>query len=335
MNIKSKRRVSVVGGSGFIGTNLCRILAEQKISFEIIDLKVSKMFPERTKIADIRNKDQLRETITGNVVVNLAAVHTDDISDPNSYFSTNVVGTRNIAEICNEKGIEKIVFTSTVAVYGFATAGTDEDGSIRPFNDYGRTKWQAEEVLNAWYRDAPREKSLLIIRPTVVFGEGNRGNVYNLLKQISSGRFLMVGNGQNRKSMAYVGNVAAFLEACIHTQTKRGIFNYVDTPDTDMNALVALVRGKLADKNGVGPRLPRWLGIAIGRMFDLGARLCGRKFPISAIRVVKFTAESSFASAKHELDGFKPPFTLKEGLERTLRSEFIAPDPKREIFCTE
>ena len=53
---------------------------------------------------------------------------------------------------------------------------------------------------------------MTIIRPTVIFGEKNRGNVYNLLKQIASGKFLMIGKGQNRKSMAYVGNVVAFIK---------------------------------------------------------------------------------------------------------------------------
>lgn len=329
------RRISVIGGSGFIGTNLCQRLADRQIPFEIVDLKMSGRFPEKTKIADIRDKDALRAAIDGDVVVNLAAVHTDDVSDPNAYVSTNVDGTRNITEICDEKGIEKIVFTSTVAVYGFAPSGTDESGKINPFNDYGRTKWQAEEVLDAWHKQAEDQKSLLVVRPTVVFGEGNRGNVYNLLNQIASGRFVMIGNGENRKSMAYVGNIAAFLDTCIHTERKRGTFNYIDTPDTDMNALVSLVRGKLANKTGVGLRLPRWLGISIGKIFDLIARISGRKFPISSIRVTKFTAESSFSSAKHELDGFEPPYSLQDGLERTLHSEFIAPDPSREIFHTE
>jgi nucleoside-diphosphate-sugar epimerase len=70
-----------------------------------------------------------------------------------------------------------IIFTSTVAVYGFAKIGTEESGKIAPFNDYGRTKYEAEEVFKAWQAEAPEERTLVIIRPTVVFGEQNRGNV--------------------------------------------------------------------------------------------------------------------------------------------------------------
>lgn len=329
------QKISVIGGSGFIGTNLCHRLADRQIPFEIVDLKPSPRFPDKTRIADIRDKVQLAQALSGDVVVNLAAVHTDDASDPTSYETTNVDGTRNIAELCAERRIGRIVFTSTVAVYGFAPVGTDESGAINPFNEYGRTKARAEDVLEAWYQGDAEGRALMVVRPTVVFGEGNRGNVFNLLNQIASGRFLMIGDGTNRKSMAYVGNVVAFLDACIHSDRQRGTFNYVDTPDTDMNALVRLVRGKLQGKPEVGPRLPRWLGFAVGHLLDAVARLTGRKFPVSAIRVQKFTAASSFASAKGTLDGFTPPFTLEEGLERTLQAEFIAPDPAREIFYTE
>jgi len=68
----------------------------------------------------VRDIDTLRKTITGDVVINLAAVHRDDVSDHSEYQNTNVNGAKNLALICSEKGIKKIIFTSTVAVYSFA-----------------------------------------------------------------------------------------------------------------------------------------------------------------------------------------------------------------------
>ena len=79
-----------------------------------------------------------------------------------------------------------------MAVYGFAPVGTDETGAINYFNDYGRTKWLAEEEYRQWLKSNCQNK-VVIIRPTVIFGEGNRGNVYNLLRQIASGSFLWWG----------------------------------------------------------------------------------------------------------------------------------------------
>lgn len=327
------RKITVIGGSGFVGTNLCRKLASKQQDFEIVDLRMSNQFPEKCKIADVRDAETLRATITGDVVVNLAAVHRDDVRDKSEYQRTNVGGAANVALVCEQKDIKKIVFTSTVAVYGFAEPGTDEMGTINPFNEYGWTKFDAEEKLRSWHHKG--ENSLIIVRPTVIFGEGNRGNVFNLLNQIASGKFLMVGAGKNKKSMAYIGNVIAFLETCITTDQKYGVYNYVDTPDLTMNELVSQVRAQFKGNDGVGLRLPYWLGIVLGFTADMISFLLRRKLPVSSIRVKKFASSTEFNSAKGSLDKFIAPFQLSDGLQRTIHSEFIAPDPSREIFYTE
>lgn len=329
----SSGKITIIGGSGFVGTNLCRQLAAKQRNFEIIDLKMSNQFPEKCKIGDVRDIESLRRSITGDVVVNLAAVHRDDVRDKSEYQRTNVDGAENVALVCNEKGIKKIIFTSTVAVYGFAEPGTDETGQINPFNEYGRTKFEAEEKLRSWYKNG--QNSLIVVRPTVIFGEGNRGNVYNLLNQIASGKFIMIGTGENKKSMAYIGNVVSFLEVCIATEQKYGVYNYVDTPDLTMNELVSAVRQKLTEKNGVGLRLPYWFGMMLGYLADFASLLSGKNLPVSSIRVKKFTTTTAFSTAKKNLHHFEAPYSLKTGLANTLESEFISPDPDREIFFTE
>ena len=329
----ANEKISVIGGAGFVGTNLCKELEKSQKQFEIIDLKVSKSFPGKSKVADVRDLETLMRTVTGNIVVNLAAVHRDDVRDDGEYHRTNVNGAENIISVCEKKGINKIVFTSSVAVYGFAQPGTDEEGSINPFNEYGRTKYAAEEELRRWHSIGG--KSLIIVRPTVIFGEGNRGNVFNLLNQIASGKFLMIGQGQNKKSMAYIGNVVAFLQRCIESKVDYGLYNYVDTPDMTMNELVIEVRSLLKGKNNVGIRLPYWFGIVIGHAADIVSMLIRRKISVSLIRVKKFMSNSQFTSSKCELDDFIAPFTLAEGLNRTLQSEFIEPDHELEVFYTE
>ena len=145
----------------------------------------------------------------------------------------------------------------------------------------------------------------------------------------------MVGKGENKKSMAYIGNIVAFLETCITTEQKYGVYNYVDTPDLTMNELVLQVRAKLKGKRGVGPRLPYWMGLILGFTADLISKLSGKNLPVSLIRVKKFTSSTEFRSAKTTLDNFQAPFSLSDGVQRTLQSEFISPDTKREIFFTE
>ena len=228
----------------------------------------------------------------------------------------------------------KIIFTSSEAIYGFAPADTDESGEPNYFNDYGRTKYLAEQVYKEWQAEDKDNRTLVIIRPTVIFGEGNRGNVYNLLNQIASGRFVMFGSGQNIKSMAYVENVAAFLEYSLSFKPGLHIYNYIDKPDFDMNTLVSEARKTLFGKNDVGLRLPAFLGMGIGYFADFVAKVTGKTLPVSSIRVTKFMGTTQFASSVSET-GFAPPVCLEEGFARTLRYEFLEDNSDKQTFETE
>jgi nucleoside-diphosphate-sugar epimerase len=326
-------KITVIGGSGFVGTNLCRYLVDKDLDFEIIDLKKSKQFPNKSKIGDVRSLESLRNNVTGDIVVNLAAVHRDDIKDIDEYYLTNVVGAQNISSICEEKNIKKIIFTSTVAVYGFAKPGTDEGGEINPFNEYGRTKFKAEEVFRSW--QDTNNTSLIIIRPTVIFGEGNRGNVFNLLNQIAKGNFFIVGDGNNKKSMAYILNVVAFIESCISFNTSYQVFNYIDLPDLSMNELVSKVNFKINGKVAIGPRIPYFLGLSLGYIADFISKVFSKKLTISSIRVKKFTSTTTFYSTNAKEINFVPTYTLEEGLNRTIDREFLNVDKNQEIFFSE
>jgi GlcNAc-P-P-Und epimerase len=329
-------RVDVIGGSGFIGTRLCRRLSQvPDVEITVVDKVPSRSFPDRCIVADVRNVSDLRSAISSNgCIVNLAAEHRDDVRPLSLYDEVNVGGARNICHVAREKGARTIVFTSSVAVYGFAPIGTGESGAIAPFNEYGRSKFAAEEVFRAWQLEAPAMRTLVIVRPTVVFGEGNRGNVYGLLRQIALGRFLMVGKGENRKSMAYVENVAAFLQSALAYAPGIYLVNFVDKPDFSMNSLVIRVRECLGRRGLVGPRLPYVVGLSIGKLFDVMALLSGRTFPLSAIRVKKFCSDSVYNTRLDELK-FVSPVPLVDALQRTIRHEFIEPNPQSEVFFGE
>jgi GlcNAc-P-P-Und epimerase len=327
--------ISVIGGSGFIGSRFCHRLKLASISFCIIDKVISNSFPDFSIISDVRSVDALRKSISnGDVLVNLAAEHRDDVRPLSLYDDVNVQGAKNICTVAREKSVKSIIFTSSVAVYGFAPIGTDESGVIAPFNDYGRTKHEAELIYMAWQAEEPNVRSLVIIRPTVVFGEQNRGNVYNLLRQIASGRFFMVGSGANRKSIAYVENVAAFLEHCLNFKAGVYIYNFVDKPDFTMNGLVSIVNRILGKSNNFNFRLPYFLGIIIGRSFDIVGLITGRRFSISSIRIKKFCSNSVYNTAIGET-GFTSPIPLEHALAQTVRHEFIESNDINEVFYTE
>lgn len=317
-------RIALLGGSGFIGTEFIRQFG-QAHDIRIGDIEKSHAYPDLWTQCDIRNKDDLRSFLTGvDVIINLAAVHRDDVRPLTLYHDVNVQGSQNICEVADELGINHQIFTSSVAVYGFQEGEPDESAPHNYFNAYGETKSKGEDRYNAWYgEDQNSGKTLTVIRPTVVFGPGNRGNVYNLLKQLASGTFVMIGNGKNHKSMCYVGNMAAFIGHAVSFKQGHKVFNYVDKPDFEMNALVSLVRQSVGKGEGVGPRLPYWFGYLAGFGFDVLAMILRRTFPISRIRVQKFCSNSIFSAEKvHTTCGFTAPTDIKEALTETIAHEF-------------
>lgn len=345
--------ITIIGGSGFIGTRLVEHLLKAGHSIRIADKRCSHTYPELWKRCDVRNspegKGEFPESITdadtasgadaeakklqpmysllevlqgSDVVINLSAEHRDDVTPKTLYDEVNVLGAEHICQTCSQLGIQKIIFTSSVAVYGFAPPGTDENGTIAYFNDYGRTKWLAEEKYREWVSQDSKN-SLTIIRPTVVFGEKNRGNVYNLLRQIAGGKFPMVGKGTNRKSMNYVENVVSFIEFCLNNGPGEHLFNYCDQPAYDMNSLVFDVYKALGKPKTKIFHWPYWVGYFGGLCFDLLAKILHRKLPISSIRVKKFCQNTYFTSCRVPQTGFIAPVSLEEGIRRTIDYEFI------------
>lgn len=329
------KNVILIGASGFVGTRLSDITLKD-YNLKIFDKQQSKFHPEITKIGDVRKQNELNRSLQGQeAVVLLAAEHRDDVSPTSLYYDVNVQGTKNVLDAMDKNEVKKIIFTSSVAVYGLNKKNPNEQHPTDPFNHYGKSKWQAEEVLREWFNKDPKNRSLTIIRPTVIFGERNRGNVYNLLKQIASGKFLMVGKGINYKSMAYVGNIVAFIKFQLEKTTSGyHVFNYIDKPDLNMNDLVAQVEESLSKKIP-STHFPYWLGMMGGFGFDILSKLTGKKFAVSSVRVKKFCATTQFDATKAHSSGFKASYTLSEGLDRTLQYEFVNKNKDDITFVSE
>lgn len=314
-------RVLVIGGSGFIGTRLVEDLLKANHEVLIFDKADSKKFPELVRIGDVRDVEALKNSCKGvDVIYNLAAEHADNVTPISLYSDVNVGGAKNVVEAADANGIKRIIFTSSVAIYGLNRGEPDESVDPRPFNEYGKTKYEAEKVFVNWAEKAS-ENSLVIVRPSVIFGENNRGNVYNLMNQIASGKFLMVGDGKNRKSMGYVGNISAFLASLTNEKKGVSIYNFADKPDLRSKEIVAIIQDELGmHKEFLSA--PYWLGLLGGYGFDIMAKITGRKFPVSSIRIKKFTAETTVATRKLSKCGFKKPYSLEEGLRNMVRHEF-------------
>ncbi|MGJ1194262.1 MULTISPECIES: NAD-dependent epimerase/dehydratase family protein [Sphingobacterium] len=316
-------KIAVIGGSGFVGTKLIRLLQRSpELNLINIDKNPSADHPTISVIADVMNVSALKQHLEGvDLVVLLAAEHRDDVSPVSLYYDVNVQGMRNTLEAMESNAVKRLIFTSSVAVYGLDKNNPDETFPADPFNHYGKSKWEAEQVLQLWHQKHA-DWNINIVRPTVIFGEGNRGNVFNLLNQIANGKFMMIGGGDNQKSMSYIGNIIAFIHYLIlHQPSGYQVFNYVDKPDFTTNDLVYHT-GNILGKSIPTTRIPYWLGMMGGYCFDVLAFITRKKLNISSVRVKKFCAVTKYDSTKAMSTGFVPPFTLEEGLGIMLKEEF-------------
>lgn len=312
--MKNNMKISITGGSGFIGTRLIKTLRDDGHETTIIDIADANP-------VNILDQDKLNKAVAGaDTIYHLAAEHHDDVSPRSLYYEVNGQGTANVVKAAETNNIKKIVFTSTVAVYALGAGAKSENSEVAPFNDYGKSKLEAEQHLKDWAAKGP-ERCLIIVRPAVVFGENNRGNVYALMSQIERGKFIMIGRGNNKKSMGYVGNVANFLKYCSTLNHHVEIYNYADKPDLPAKALVDVIYesfGKTPPKFYI----PYGVGLLAGYGFDILAKILGKTFPISAIRVKKFCADTVVTSDKAMASGYVAQYSLSDGVCRMIEHDF-------------
>lgn len=314
-------KIAIIGGAGFIGTNLAYLLKDAGHEVRLLDVVKSEDFPADTLIVNVEDRTALIENLKEfDVIYNLAAEHRDDVSPVERYYAVNVRGAENIVAAAEANGIKTIIFTSTVAVYGLDAGESCERDTPAPFNDYGKSKLEAEGIFNRW-AESNGENSLVTLRLVATFGPRNRGNIYTLMNQVAGGKFIMIGAGKNHKSVAYVKNVAAFLQHCLSFGAGSHLYNYADKPDLNMREMVRGIREALG-KKGLGLRLPYLIGLLGGWGFDILAKLTRKPFPISAIRVQKFCANTVVNADKLEATGFERPYSLHKGLKEMIKAEF-------------
>ena len=196
------------GASGFIGSHFHEALPNESI----VNMDISE--PKFTHSAhyiegDIRQKKDVESILsqyTFDTIISLAAEHKDFGISEDAYYKTNKFGTQVLCNAATKYGIKKFIFYSSVAVYGSNNVPSDENTEPNPNNPYGASKLAGEKVLYEWAAE-DSSRSVLIIRPAVVYGERNVANMFRLIEQIKAGRYFHIGEGRNVKSIAYVKNL--------------------------------------------------------------------------------------------------------------------------------
>ena len=287
------------------------------------------------QIGDITDASAVAAAMTGcQAVVHMAALL--HIVDPApalraEYERINVGGTANIVAAAIRAGVERLIFFSTIAVYGDSRGQIlDENTPPQPTTLYGQSKLAAEQMV-AQAQRADGQALGVILRLSAVYGAGVKGNYERLLHALARGRFLPLGRGQNRRTLVYDRDVAAAVVLALqHPHAAGQVFNVTDGDWHTMQTIIqtmALALGQRPPRFTLPMAPVRWLA---GLVED-GAQLVGRPAPIRRATLDKYSEDIAVAGRHiQQTLGFTPRFDLATGWQDAIKRMREAQSTRRD-----
>lgn len=321
-----QEKILVTGASGFVGSHLVEYLLSKKTPINNLRLFVKtgeslENLPQKKfdiVYGDIRNKADVKKAMKNvSIVYHLAARIDFDGKTYAEYRDVNVRGTKNLVdEAVTNKHFKKFINYSSIGVHGLPAGigeivNWDESHAPTYTNYYGKSKWEAEEVV----RRAHSKFGLpyITIRPASVYGPREKGPTLALYKAINSGQFLLIGNGQNKMHYVYVSDLVAATYLAAKSNRTSGeyiIAGEKPTPFIDVVTFVA----KSIGKSMPTLKISKSVALIIAYCCEGITKLTGVKLPLfpSRVRTMTTTYYYSIAKAKKEL-GYKPQISFAKG----------------------
>lgn len=242
-------KVLVTGATGFIGSEILKKLSEDKFEVAGTSKNGSKDSSLNIIKADISNIESDINKFTGNfdAVIHCAGLaHQFGNIKKELFDHINITGTKNVAELAVKLNAKHFILISSTAVYGYHKEPISELSECRPDTDYAKSKLEGEKTCREVCET--NNVSLTILRLAPVLGEKGIGNIPRLIKAIDKKRFFWVGEGRNKKSLIYVGDIAgACLKILKNQKPGIEIFNLASEP-VEMRELVAVISETLNKK---------------------------------------------------------------------------------------
>ncbi len=313
-----KKNLLIIGSSGFIAQFfLSDRYFKSNFNFFCIDLIKTK---QSTIIQDVRKKILNRNLSKRiDLIINLAAIHREPGHLANEYFDTNILGAENITEFAEKVDCNRIIFTSSISPYGIEDKLKDEDTVPCPNTPYGSSKLTAEKIHIAWQNRDIKNRILTIVRPGVVFGKGEGGNMSRLVKLIHKNFFLYMGNKDTCKAGIYVKELVNQILWVHGKQVKNKLpkitlFNATMWPNPSILDYVNTIK-KVAGINRFVPSVPYWFLMCFGFIFEFIFRIIGKQNPFSPVRLRKLVWPNLVKPSFLLKNKYKPIYTLSSALE--------------------
>jgi len=313
--------VLVTGAGGFIGQRLVAALQEHGYIVRTLSRGLGDVNHPEHFALDLAMDDCPTELCLGvSMIFHLAgkahdlAAHAANVPQ---YRQVNVEGTRKLLEAAKQAGVPRFIFFSSVKAVGDSQPQPmDETVSVPADGPYGESKYQAEQlVLHGGYVPHP-----LVIRPSMVYGNTDKGNLPMMIKAIRRGLFPPLPDTGNRRSMVHVDDlVRAALLAAESAQTAGKVYIVTDGQAYSTRQLYDEIRAALG-KAPIAWALPYGLLQGLARLGDGIGRLFQRRFPFDSAALDKLTGSAWYSSARIEADlGFRPTINLPASLPDMVR----------------
>jgi nucleoside-diphosphate-sugar epimerase len=313
----------IFGGTGFIGSHFAEYLIHNELVDEVYlaDLRPIRPFFsfDNNRIhyveMDVRkpiNAQALPRNVT--FVANFAAVHREPGHEDSEYYETNLYGAENVCTWAESVNCKQIIFTSSIAPYGPSEVTKDESSLPVPVSAYGGSKLAAEKIHLCWQNGDSGNRHLIIVRPGVVFGPGEGGNVSRLVKAVLHRYFFYMGNKDTRKAGVYVKELCNAMWWVLQRQNTAdehvSLFNMSMNPGPSIQDYVDTVCKVAGVKRWI-PSVPYWVLLATAYLIEVVARPLGIKHPFSPVRIKKLVRSNNILPSYLVNNGYPYRYTLE------------------------
>ena len=313
------KSIAIFGGSGFVGTHLKKMIVDQGLFDKIYSADIR---PPRDSHdiceylqCDVRSPiDAKSFKEVPECIVNLAAVHTSPGHPAHEYFETNILGARNVCAFAETLNINRIVFTSSISVYGPGEDEKSEDSIQMPNIPYGSSKAIAEYIHREWFLKAEEKRMLCILRPGVIFGKGEGGNFTRIANALQKGFFPLPGRLDTIKACLYVKDICRYILSKTNAQPGFSLFNFCLPEKITISDVVKGLKKTLGYK--------AWTPLIPLKVINVSAAMLGalnvpiiRKKGIVPERIIKLVKSTNISSQKICNSGFSFKYPLTAALE--------------------
>ncbi len=327
--------VIIFGGTGFFGLFMAIRLSEENkynkiflYDHEEID---EKGFSYRIKKYDsIKNIVFIKGCVKNEIIdfdgddnisliINLAAIHREPGHKNWEYYETNLNGATNITSWADKIGCDHIIFSSSISPYGLSEDLRDENSLTVPTSPYGGSKLVAEKIHQIWQSANHDRKKLIIVRPGVIFGPSEGGNVSRLIKAIKGNYFFYMGNHNTRKAGIYIKELTNFVVWLYEDQSIMKNKNFIlanatMNPGPSVSEYVESIK-KILKKEIFILSVPFVVLLTLSKILDLFLSVLKINHPFSPVRIKKLVNSNNVVSSYARENNYSYIYDLDSALD--------------------